>query len=67
MDQSAVAIGRRFVDARVAGFAQPWIVEKTFTGRDGIEYAHIVCAADRTRRKTLSTSVLGDSRWYVPA
>jgi hypothetical protein len=67
MKHSAIATGQRFVDARSPTFGYPWIVEKTFTGTDGIEYAQVVCAADRTRRKTLSTAVLGDRSWFVPA
>jgi hypothetical protein len=67
MPQGAVSIGQRFVDARSPMFAHPWIVEKTFTGSDGIEYAHVVCADDPTRRKTLSAAVLADTRWYTLA
>jgi hypothetical protein len=67
MKQSAVTTGQRFVDARSPTFGQPWIVEKTFLGTDGKEYAHVVLAGDHTRRKTLSTAVLGDRSWFLPA
>lgn len=67
MAQNAVTSGQRLVDARSPTFGSSWIVEKTFTGTDGNEYAHIVLTGDHTRRKTLATAVLGDPRWFVPA
>ena len=67
MKQSAVTAGQRFIDARSPTFSYSWIVEKTFLGTDGNEYAQLVSSADPTRRKTLSTAVLGDRSWFQPA
>jgi hypothetical protein len=45
--------------------APEWIVEGTFVGNDGIEYARIALAADPSHRKTLSVAVLTDRRRFA--
>jgi len=67
MKPYAVTAGERLVDAQSPTFGQAWIVEKTFVGTDGREYARVVLTGDHTRRKTLSTAVLADRTRFVPA
>jgi len=42
-----------------------WIVEETFIGTDGLEYARVVLASDRSHWKTLSLAVLTDRRRFA--
>lgn len=62
-----VAPGDRFRDLQTRQFGTliiDWIVDDVFTGTDGVVYAHLTCATDATRRKTLSLGVLYDRRRY---
>ena len=64
-----VQIGERYREAGTDAFGQPrrriWRVENTYTGVDGLAYAHLVDEADGTS-KTIATSALLDRSFYVP-
>lgn len=60
--------GQRYREAGRSGTGSGglvWQVENVFTGTDGIEYAGLVCAADRSLRKTLAIAALGDRRRFA--
>jgi hypothetical protein len=59
-----VALEDRFVNAGRSnagrGVARVWRVVKLFDGADGVPYARLVNAADRTLTKTVATDALLD-------
>ena len=58
-----VAVGQRYQDAQQRNFGRPgleWVVQDLITGTDGLAYARLACVSDPTKRKTLSSAVLGD-------
>ncbi len=66
----AIVVGERYRGLERWQFATSgpdWIVEAVYTGADGIGHARLVCASDLVRRKTLSVSVLLDTRRFVRA
>ncbi|MGO8917861.1 MAG: hypothetical protein ACLQJR_18315 [Stellaceae bacterium] len=69
MSQSkrGIAIGECYREAGLRVFARPasdWIVQAVYVGRDGIEHARLVGAADRSQQKTLSADILVDRRRF---
>jgi len=54
----------RHVEAKLRG--AEWVLSKIFTGTDGIEYAALEAAGDRTQRKTLALSTVMDQRRFQP-
>ena len=61
--QQSVTVGQRFRDISGRVFGRPgleWVVQDCLTLTDGIEYARLVCATDRSRFKTLAFAVLGE-------
>ena len=59
-------LGQRYRDVEARLRTPDWIVARVFTGTDGVEYAWIESATDRTRRKTLALTILMDPRHFVP-
>ena len=68
MGTRSVAIGEQFQELRTGSLgkrAPVWVVEETFTKPDEVQYAKLICAADDSLRKTLSTAVLADRRRFA--
>ena len=68
MASTTLRPGNRYRETMAQRFGRPapeWIVEGTFVGNDGIEYARIALAADPSHRKTLSVAVLTDRRRFA--
>jgi len=68
MGYSTLKPGSRYRETMAQRFGRPapeWVVEGTFVGNDGIEYARIALASDPTHRKTLSVVVLTDRRRFA--
>jgi hypothetical protein len=42
-----------------------WSVVKVFTGTDGLQYARLVCEADPSLEKSISTAALADKRRFL--
>ena len=66
--KQSIATGERYRDIQPALFGRPgseWIVEKVFTGVDGIKHARVVSASDSTETRVLSVTVLGDRSRFV--
>ena len=64
-DRVSIEPGQRYQEARPGYLGRPapvWIVEKTFTASgDDLPYAHLICAADPTLRKTLALDALSNT------
>jgi hypothetical protein len=61
--------GQRYRPPGVGFLGRPsdvWVVEDVFTASDAVSYARIALVTDRTRRKTLSLTVLSDPRQFLP-
>jgi hypothetical protein len=67
-DRASIERGQRYQEARAGYLGRPapvWIVEKTFTAcGDDLRYAHLICAADPTLRKTLALDALSDTKRF---
>jgi hypothetical protein len=63
-----VAVGQRYRETR-SGFlgrtGPVWSVVNVFTGTDGLQYARLVCEADPSLEKSISTAILADKRRFV--
>jgi hypothetical protein len=65
---SNVERGQHYRDVHPGLYGTPsadWIVDVVFRGTDGVAYAHLMCAADSTLRKTLSLHALNDRRRFL--
>ena len=56
---------REVASQRFGRVGPEWIVEDTFVGTDGVEYAKVALAVDMSHRKTLSIAVLTDRRRFM--